>query len=174
MGLALAEGAANDWLALSVVDDYGLDTTMAGITYAIMMAAMVITRFSGGKIVDRFGRVFALRALGSAGVVGILLVILSPTIYLAWVGAALWGAGVALGFPLFISAAADGPHSSSRVSTVTAFGYFAFLVGPPILGFIGEDIGLLNMFYILAIAVSFAVYFAGQAGPYSNKQDIQG
>jgi fucose permease len=174
MGLSLAEGAANDWLALSVVDDYGLDTTMAGITYAIMMAAMVITRFSGGKIVDKFGRVFALRVLGTAGVIGILLVILSPTIYLAWIGAALWGAGVALGFPLFISAAADGPHSSSRVSTVTAFGYFAFLVGPPILGFIGEDIGLLNMFYILAIVVSFAVYFAGQAGPYTEKQDIQG
>jgi fucose permease len=174
MGLALAEGAANDWLALSVVDDYGLDTTMAGITYAIMMAAMVITRFSGGKIVDRFGRVFALRVLGAAGVVGILLVILSPTIYLAWIGAALWGAGVALGFPLFISAAADGPHSSSRVSTVTAFGYFAFLVGPPILGFIGEDIGLLNMFYILAIAVSLSVYFSGQAGPYIEKRVSQG
>lgn len=169
MGLSLAEGAANDWLALSVVDDYGLNTTMAGITYAIMMAAMVATRFSGGKIVDRFGRVVALRALGTAGVIGILLVILSPTIYLAWVGAALWGAGVALGFPLFISAAADGPHSSSRVSTVTAFGYFAFLVGPPILGFIGESIGLLNMFYILAIAVACAVYFAGQAGPYAEK-----
>lgn len=174
MGLSLAEGAANDWLALSVVDDYGLDTTMAGITYAIMMAAMVITRFSGGKIVDKFGRVFALRVLGTAGVIGILLVILSPTIYLAWIGAALWGAGVALGFPLFISAAADGPHSSSRVSTVTAFGYFAFLVGPPILGFIGEDIGLLNMFYILAIAVSLAVYFAGEAGPYTKKQNSQG
>ena len=165
MGLSLAEGGSNDWLALSVVDDYQLDTTTAGITFAIMTLAMVITRFSGGKLVDRFGRVFALRALGTAGVIGILLVILSPTIYLAWVGAALWGAGVALGFPLFISAAADGENSSQRVATVTAFGYAAFLVGPPLLGFIGQAWGLLNMFYLLAFFVACAVFFAGAAKP---------
>jgi MFS family permease len=170
MGLSLAEGGSNDWLALSVVDDYKLDTTTAGITFAIMTLAMVITRFSGGKIVDRFGRVFALRALGVAGVVGILLVILSPTIYLAWIGAALWGAGVALGFPLFISAAADGENSSQRVATVTAFGYVAFLVGPPLLGFLGQAWGLLNMFYLLAFFVACAVYFAGAAKPLNTAQ----
>ena len=165
MGLSLAEGGSNDWLALSVVDDYKLDTTTAGITFAIMTLAMVITRFSGGKLVDRFGRVFALRLLGIAGVAGILIVILSPTIYLAWLGAALWGAGVALGFPLFISAAADGENSSQRVATVTTFGYIAFLVGPPLLGFLGQAWGLLNMFYLLAFFVACAVYFAGAAKP---------
>lgn len=170
MGLSLAEGGSNDWLALSVVDDYKLDTTTAGITFAIMTLAMVITRFSGGKLVDRFGRVFALRTLGIAGVIGILLVILSPTIYLAWLGAALWGAGVALGFPLFISAAADGENSSQRVATVTAFGYAAFLVGPPLLGFLGQSWGLLNMFYLLAFFVACAVYFAGAARPLVEEQ----
>lgn len=170
MGLSLAEGGSNDWLALSVVDDYKLDTTTAGITFAIMTLAMVITRFSGGKLVDRFGRVFALRTLGIAGVIGILLVILSPTIYLAWLGAALWGAGVALGFPLFISAAADGENSSQRVATVTAFGYAAFLVGPPLLGFLGQSWGLLNMFYLLAFFVACAVYFAGAAKPLTDEQ----
>ena len=170
MGLSLAEGGSNDWLALSVVDDYKLDTTTAGITFAIMTLAMVITRFSGGKLVDRFGRVFALRTLGIAGVIGILLVILSPTIYLAWLGAALWGAGVALGFPLFISAAADGENSSQRVATVTAFGYAAFLVGPPLLGFLGQSWGLLNMFYLLAFFVACAVYFAGAAKPLVEEQ----
>lgn len=169
MGLSLAEGGSNDWLALSVVDDYKLDTTTAGITFAIMTLAMVITRFSGGRLVDRFGRVFALRILGIAGVAGILIVILSPTIYIAWVGAALWGAGVALGFPLFISAAADGANSSQRVAAVTTFGYIAFLVGPPILGFLGQSWGLLNMFYHLAFVVACAVYFAGEAKPLTPK-----
>lgn len=168
MGLSLAEGGANDWLALSVVDDYGLSTTTAGITFAIMTAAMVITRFSGGRFVDKYGRVLALRVLGISGVVGILIVILSPTIYIGWVGAALWGAGVALGFPLFISAAADGKNSSARVAAVTSFGYIAFLVGPPLLGFLGQSWGLLNMFYLLAFFVACAVYFAGEAKPLSE------
>jgi MFS family permease len=170
MGLSLAEGGSNDWLALSVVDDYKLDTTTAGITFAIMTAAMVITRFTGGKMVDKYGRVFALRAFGLAGVVGIFMVILSPTIYVAWIGAALWGAGVALGFPLFISAAADGEDSSGRVATVTTFGYIAFLVGPPLLGFVGQSWGLLNMFYLLAACVAAAVYFAGAARPSSTQE----
>lgn len=170
MGLSLAEGGSNDWLALSVVDDYKLDTTTAGITFAIMTAAMVITRFTGGKMVDKYGRVFALRAFGLAGVVGILMVILSPTIYVAWIGAALWGAGVALGFPLFISAAADGEDSSGRVATVTTFGYIAFLVGPPLLGFVGQSWGLLNMFYLLAACVAAAVFFAGAARPTSTQE----
>lgn len=168
MGLSLAEGGSNDWLALSIVDDYKLDTTTAAITFAIMTLAMVITRFSGGKLVDRYGRVFALRSLGIAGVIGILLVILSPTIYFAWLGAALWGAGVALGFPLYISAAADGENSSQRVATVTTFGYIAFLVGPPLLGFLGQAWGLLIMFYLLAFFVACAVYFAGAAKPLIN------
>jgi cyanate permease len=170
MGLSLAEGGSNDWLALSVVDDYKLDTTTAGITFAIMTAAMVVTRFTGGKVVDKYGRVFALRAFGFAGVMGIVIVILSPTIYLAWLGAALWGAGVALGFPLFISAAADGEDSSRRVATVTTFGYIAFLVGPPLLGFIGQSWGLLNMFYLLAACVAAAVFFAGAARPSSTNE----
>ena len=170
MGLSLAEGGSNDWLALSVVDDYKLDTTTAGITFAIMTAAMVVTRFTGGKVVDKYGRVFALRAFGLAGVMGILIVILSPTIYFAWLGAALWGAGVALGFPLFISAAADGEDSSRRVATVTTFGYIAFLVGPPLLGFIGQSWGLLNMFYLLAACVAAAVFFAGAARPASTNE----
>jgi MFS family permease len=161
MGLSLAEGGANDWLALSVVDGYHLDAATAGVTFAILTAAMVITRFLGGKIVDRIGRVRSLRATGMAGVLGIILVMSGVHIVLAWIGAALWGVGVALGFPLFISAAADGPRSSRDVALVTSFGYMAFLVGPPLLGFLGQSWGLLPMFAVLAIFLIGSVYFAG-------------
>jgi MFS family permease len=165
MGLSLAEGGANDWLALSVVDGYHLDAAIAGVTFAILTAAMVITRFLGGKVVDRFGRVSALRATGIAGVVGILLVMSCVHIAVAWIGAALWGVGVALGFPLFISAASDGANSSQRVATVTSFGYVAFLVGPPLLGFFGQAWGLLPMFAVLALFLVGSVYFAGATKP---------
>jgi MFS family permease len=165
MGLSLAEGGANDWLALSVVDGYRLDAATAGITFAILTAAMVITRFLGGQFVDRVGRVNVLRATGLAGVVGIILVMSGVHIALAWIGAALWGVGVALGFPLFISAAADGPRSSRDVATVTSFGYMAFLVGPPFLGFLGQAWGLLPMFAVLAVFLVGSVYFAGATKP---------
>jgi MFS family permease len=163
MGLSLAEGGANDWLALSFVDGYSADAVTAGVGFAVLTCFMVITRFVGGRIVDRFGRVLALRVTIGLGVVGVVLVMSGVNVALAMLGAALWGIGVALGFPLFISAASDGPSGSRDVSTVTSFGYAAFLAGPPTLGFLGQALGLLPMFGLLALALLAALWFAGAA-----------
>jgi len=169
LGVTLAEGAANDWLTIAVVDDFNLSATVAGITFACAMTGMVVVRFTSGRAVDRWGRVVALRASAIVGIVGVLAIIFAPTIYVAWVGAAMWGAGVALGFPLFISAAADGENSSGRVAVVSTFGYIAFLVGPPLLGFLGESWGVLNMFFVVAGLLVASVVFAGAAKPLAPK-----
>lgn len=163
--ITLGEGAGLDWLALSMVDEYLTDPVRASIAFAVMMAAMTVVRFTGGFIIDRFGRVPVLRSFAVAGIIGLLLIILSHVYWLALVGAALWGVGVALGFPVLLSAAADGDTagSSRRVSVVASFGYIAFLSGPPILGFIGEAWGLLNMFYILVALFAASLVFAGAA-----------
>jgi fucose permease len=163
--ITLGEGAGLDWLALSMVDDYLTDPVRASIAFAVMMAAMTVVRFTGGFIIDRFGRVPVLRSFAVAGIIGLLLIILSHVYWLALVGAALWGVGVALGFPVLLSAAADGDTagSSRRVSVVASIGYIAFLSGPPILGLVGEAWGLLNMFYILVALFAASLVFAGAA-----------
>jgi len=163
--VTITEGAGLDWLALSMVDDYLTDPVRASIAFAVMMAAMTIVRFSGGLLIDRFGRVVVLRVFAVAGILGLLMIILSHDYLLALVGATLWGAGVALGFPVLLSAAADGDTdgSSSRVSIVASFGYVAFLVGPPLLGFLGQTWGLLNMFYVLVALLAIFVVVAGAA-----------
>lgn len=164
-GITLAEGASNDWLVLSFVDDYHVNRTEAGVAYACLMIAMTISRFFGGSIVDRLGRHRALRIFAVAGVIGILLVILGHNLVLGYIGAALWGVGVSLGFPLFISAAGEGENAARKVSFVTTAGYAAFLVGPPLLGFVGQAVGLLNMFYLLALFMAAAAFFASATKP---------
>jgi cyanate permease len=70
---------------------------------------------------------------------------------------------VALGFPLFISAAAEAPGGARTVAFVTTSGYFAFLVGPPLLGFVAEAWNsMLNMYWLLAIGL-IASFFAARA-----------
>ena len=165
LGFTLAEGAANDWITIAIVDDFRLSATVAGITFACAMCGMVVVRFAGGRVVDRWGRVIALRASAVGGLIGVLLLIFAPSIFVAWAGATLWGAGVALGFPLFISAAADGENSSGRVAVVSTFGYVAFLVGPPLLGFLGESWGVLNMFYVVAGLLVVSAILSGAAKP---------
>jgi cyanate permease len=68
------------------------------------------------------------------------------------VGTVLWGFGVSLGFPLGMSAAADGTDKpAARVSAVAMIGYCAFLVGPPLIGFLGQAFGILNALFVLLV-----------------------
>jgi MFS family permease len=164
LGVTLAEGASNDWLAIALVDDFGVSPTIAGLGFATLLAAMTTIRFFGGKIADRFGKARTLQALAFTGVVGLLLIILSHNIYAAFVGAILWGCGVALGFPLFLSAAGEGESPARRVAFVASSGYLAFLVGPPLLGFLGQVWGVTNMFYVIALFLAAAIFFASGAG----------
>ena len=164
-GITLAEGASNDWLVLGFVDGYHVTRTEAGIGYACLMIAMTISRFFGGNLVDKLGRHRALRIFAFAGVIGILIVVLSQNIVLGYIGSALWGVGVSLGFPLFLSAAGEGQDAARKVAFVTAAGYGAFLVGPPLLGFIGQAVGILNMFYLLALFMIATAFFASATKP---------
>ena len=73
----------------------------------------------------------------------------------------LWGLGASLGFPVAISAAGDsGPDSSERVAAVAVVGYFAFLVGPPSLGFAGEEFELRSALIIPLCFVAAAAVWA--------------
>ncbi|NYE18577.1 MFS transporter [Microbacterium immunditiarum] len=154
LGMAFAEGGANDWLALGVVEGHGADEALGAAALAVFSVCMTVVRVFGGPLVDRFGRVATLRVLAVAATAGLLLFILAPTTPLVFVGAALWGAGVSLGFPLGMSAAADDPEkAAARVSAAATIGYVAFLAGPPALGFISEQIGLLNTLYIIVALI---------------------
>ena len=163
-GMTLAEGASNDWLTIGLVDDYKADPTSAGIGYAILVASMTLVRFFGGPLTDRFGKALTLRLTGVLGILGLVLLIARINIPLAWFGSFLWGVGVALAFPLFLSAAGEQPNPARKVATVSAFGYTSFLVGPPLLGFVGQAIGVVNMYWIILLFIGLSVVVAGAAG----------
>ena len=168
LGISFAEGAANDWLPLGLVDGYALDPVLASVGFILFIAAMAAGRMFGGPFVDRFGRVAVLRVLAVLAALGILLVIFSGSVPIfagslvpVAVGCVLWGLGISLAFPLGVSAAADDPHhSSARVSAIATMGYFAFLVGPPILGFLSVHVGLLPSFLLCFALVVIASILA--------------
>ena len=85
------------------------------------------------------------------------------------VGIVLWGAGASLGFPVGMSAAADDPrNAAARVSAVATIGYVAFLVGPPLVGFVGEHVGLLNALLMVLVLVAIA----GIVSPAARKPEL--
>jgi len=166
LGMAFAEGGANDWIALGTEQGHGFASGTGAVALAVFSVGMTVVRIFGGPLVDRFGRVAVLRILAVAAASGILLFILGPNLPLVLVGAALWGIGASLGFPLGMSAAADDPaKAAARVSAAATIGYVAFLGGPPVLGFISEHIGLLNTLFILVALVVASGLFSGAARP---------
>lgn len=167
LGMTFAEGSANDWVALAAVDGHGLDNTVGAVVFGVFVAAMTAGRVLGGPVLDRFGRVLVLRVSAVVGILGLLLFILAPATWLVFVGAVLWGLGASLGFPVGMSAAADDEkNSAARVSVVAIIGYAAFLIGPPVLGLIGEAIGILNaLFVIVALMI-----LAGIAAPAARER----
>lgn len=158
LGLALAEGAAGDWVALAMVDGYGTTPAVGAIGYGIFVSAMTIGRFAGTVVLDKYGRVVVLRVGAAVAVLGLGLFVFAANQQLALTALIFWGLGSALGFPVAMSAASDDPeHAAARVSVVSTVGYGAFLGGPPLLGLLGERVGVLHS--LLAVLAMLVVAF---------------
>jgi MFS family permease len=170
LGMAFTEGSANDWLAIGMIDDRGVDNGQGALLFSIFTVAMTLGRIAGGPLVDRIGRVAAIRWSGAAAAVGLAVVILVPNVPIAVAGIVLWGIGASLGFPLGMSAAGDDPlRAAARVSAVATVGYFAFLAGPPLIGFVGQHIGVLNALWIVLALILLAVFVAPAARERSGR-----
>ena len=143
---AMVEGTANDWLALGLIDGYGVAHWVGVAGFATFVVAMTSGRLYGPVLLDRFGRPAVLWGSASLAAIGAVLTVQGQALPLVALGIVLWGLGAALGFPVGMSAAADGgPRAAARVSVVSTIGYGAFLAGPPLLGHLGDRIGTLEV-----------------------------
>ncbi len=171
LGMAFAEGSANDWLAIAMVDGHAQSEAMGAIALTVFSTAMTVFRIIGGPLVDWFGRVWTLRILAVFAGSGLALFILAPNVPLAFVGIALWGAGASLGFPLGMSAAADDPaKAAASVSAAATIGYIAFLAGPPLLGWVSHQIGILPTLWIVAGLIVLSGLMSGAAKPVAGSK----
>ncbi|MFD3373956.1 MFS transporter [Streptomyces sp. NPDC058697] len=165
LAMALAEGSANDWLPLLMVDGHGVDPALGSAVYTGFATAMTIGRFAGGFLIDRLGRSPVVRASAICATFGIAVVVFADSAALAGAAVLLWGLGASLGFPVTLSAAADsGPNSAARVSLVAMIGYVAFLVGPPCLGFLGDHYGLRVAMIVVLAFTAVAIILAPAVG----------
>ena len=163
MSAGLMEGAANDWLNLSMVDGYGYSTAAASAAFAFFLLMMTVVRFASPRLEARLGSPMLLRITFSGAVVGLLLVAFAPHHLFAVAGIALWGIGSALGFPLGISALSVDPvMTPARVSVLSTVNYGAALIGPPLLGLIADHIGYHRALAFVALPVLLAIVLAGQ------------
>lgn len=166
LAFALSEGVANDWVALALVDGYDASESVAAAGFAVFVTAMTLGRLFGGALVERVGRVTTLRITGALVAAGVAVVVWSPGLPGALVGAAMWGVGASLGFPLGMSAAGDDERrAAARVSVVSSIGYTAFLGGPPLVGLLADSIGVRQAVVVAAVAGLAGALVASATAP---------
>jgi predicted MFS family arabinose efflux permease len=146
------EGAAADWLALFLTDERGATASLAAFGYAVFAVAMAAGRFSGTAVAERLGRDGAVRVGGLVSFAGVLLTVLGPGLAAAYAGAALWALGVCLVFPAAVSAGGEAPdRPADAIAAVTTIGYGGFLLGPPLIGLLADQVGLGRALLVLLV-----------------------
>lgn len=166
LAAALTEGAANDWLALAVVDGFDVPNDVGATGLTIFLVGMTAMRFLGTWLLDRFGRVVVLRLCTALAIVGLAIFCLVPNLPIALGGAVLWGMGAALGFPVGMSAASDEPmKAAARLSVVSTIGYTAFLVGPGVLGLLADAVGTRHSLLVILVPLVVGLLVIPAARP---------
>ncbi len=166
LAFTFAEGVGSDWITVAIIDGHGGSPATAALAFATFLAAMTAGRWFGPTALDRYGRAAVVRALAVAGIAGTVLFVAAPGIPVAFVGAALWGLGASLGFPVGVSAGADDPaRAAGRVSVISSIGYTAFLAGPPLIGFLGDQVTVLRAVAVVAAPFALSLLIAGAVRP---------
>ena len=156
LGIMSVEGAFIDWSAVFMDSVLSASPWVIGLTYSFFALVMASVRLSGDMLADHYGEYTIVRISGLAAAAGILLFALAPTVPVALLGAALSGLGVAVVYPMAVSAAARRPGRSpaDNVAALTMISFGAFLIAPPIIGFVSDWLGLR---WALALLAPFAL-----------------
>ncbi|MET7523921.1 MFS transporter [Streptomyces sp900116325] len=152
---AYGEGALADWSALHLTQDLHARPGVAAAGYSLFALAMTAGRLTGTALLERLGQTRTLVAGGATGSAGMLLGSLAPTTWLALLGFAVAGLGLANIFPVAVGRAGElaGPSGVAVASTI---GYGGMLLGPPAIGFLAD-------WFSLPLALTTVAVLAGAA-----------
>jgi len=170
----IMEGAGIDWSAIYMRDEFQVSPFLAGFAVALGALTQAVTRFFVDPFVERYSPTVVSRTLLSVLGIGTLLVFFATSDWMALLGFALCGVGTATIFPLAMSAAAqrtDRP-AATNVASLAQTSFVAFLLGPPLLGYVAEHFGIRWSFGIGIPLVILSLIFADALGKKPLRHEV--
>lgn len=167
MSALVLEGAAIDWSAIYMRDVFGATPFVGGLAVALGALTQALTRYFADPFVERHSAVVVARTLLAVLGVGTLLVSFASAPAIALLGFALMGVGTSALFPLAMSAAAqrtDRP-AATNVAALAQLSFVSFLLGPPLLGFAAEHLGIRWSFGLALPLVLLSLAVSGVLAP---------
>ena len=144
-GLAfLAEGSMETWSAIYLRDVLGAAAFVGALGPAAFHGAMLVGRLIGAGVAGSLGAPATLLVSGSMTLGGMVVALMVPAAGVAIGGMAVAALGASFVVPVVVSLAGRraGVHAGRAASYVLSLGYAGFLVGPSLVGVLGELAGL--------------------------------
>ena len=158
----LCEGAMADWISL-YFKEYNPDSPFPiTIGFSFFAAAMVLGRFIGDKISLKYGVSTILILNGILISLGMLLTLLFPSIYIKIAGCFITGIGISTIVPLIYSQAGNQKEimPSIAIAGVSTIAYIGFLLGPVLIGYLSDFIGLDKALYLIVVLGFLAAFIS--------------
>ena len=159
LAFAFAEGAGNDWISVAMIDGYGPPAAVGTLAFAALPGR------DDRRPVVRPGAARPVRpgpgacaTLAAVAVVGLLLFVFGAGRAAGLRRRAAVGAGHLARLPGRHERRRRRPDAAAaaRVSVVASIGYCAFLGGPPLIGFLGDQLSVLRALTAVAVLLGVA------------------
>lgn len=153
MIIMVSEGAVVTWSGIYLRDVRGAPLAVAALGYATFSGFQTVGRVVGDAANRRFGAPRLFAACAAVAALGVVVVVATPSAIATLAGFAVMGAGTSVLLPLVFSTAGhaggDGPRTAAFVSRVSTFTYGAVLLGPAVVGWSAQGVGLRATFAAL-------------------------
>ena len=159
-GLAfLTEGSMETWSAIYLRDVLGAAAFVGALGPGAFHAAMLVGRLIGAGVAGSLGAPATLLVSGSMTLLGMALALIVPIPAIAIAGMAVAALGASFVVPVVVSLAGRraGAHAGRAASYVLSLGYAGFLIGPSLVGVLGEVAGLRAGLTVIPAAAAMIV-----------------
>lgn len=166
----LCEGAMADWITLYFKENVNSNSFPNTIGFTAFAAAMVIGRFSGDYMSNRFNVKNILISNGLLISIGMAITLWVPDIYIKILGCFINGIGISTIVPLIYSQAGTQTKilPSIAIAGVSTIAYIGFLLGPVVIGYLSDLLSLqlalvLLIFLGLIASIIAKIYLSNTA-----------
>ena len=156
-GLAfLVEGSMETWSAIYLRDVLGAAAFVGALGPAAFHAAMLVGRLIGAGVAGSLGAPATLLVSGTMTLSGMLVALVVTNPAVAIVGMAVAALGASFVVPVVVSLAGEraGAFAGRAASYVLTLGYAGFLIGPSVVGILGELAGLRAALFVIPLSAA--------------------
>ena len=150
----ICEGMMFDWSGVYFQKVVKVHEQFRTLGYISFMACMTTGRMFADSLINYWGARKQLMLSGLIVTLGLVIAVSYPNILVSSIGFMFVGFGVSSVIPTIygtVGKSAAPGRASIDLASVSSIGFFGFLIGPPIIGFISQAVGLRWAFLIISL-----------------------